>query len=92
MNLIMKPSILMFDHSYGFTDQMDLRNYHKSIHMESFLQEDGQGGQFYWALSDLKFSPTSGGLSQIGGLKFFTLWGGGGGGGTEDRICLTVNL
>ena len=38
------------------------------------------GGQFYWALGTLKFSSTPGGLSQMRGLKFFTLffWGGGG--------------
>ena len=38
------------------------------------------GGQFYWALGDLKFSPAPGGLSQMGGLQSFTLWGGEGGG------------
>ena len=43
--------------------------------MESSSQEDG--GQFYWALGDLKFSPTSGGLSQVVFLKFFSLFLGG---------------
>ena len=33
------------------------------------------GGQFYGALGDLKVSSTSGGLSQMGGLKFLTLLG-----------------
>ena len=33
-------------------------------------------GQFYQALGDLKFSPPPGGLSQMGGLKFFTQLGG----------------
>ena len=33
------------------------------------------GGQFYQALGDLKFSPTYGGLTQMGSLKIFTFWG-----------------
>ena len=36
------------------------------------------GGQFSWALENLKFSPTPGGFSQIGGLTFSTLLGEGG--------------
>ena len=34
------------------------------------------GKKFYWALGDLKFPPTSGGLSQSGGggVKFSTLF------------------
>ena len=35
--------------------------------------KENRGRQFYWALplGDLKFLPTSGELSQMGGLKFF---------------------
>ena len=40
-------------------------------------QEDGGEGWFYWALGDLKFSPAPGELSQMVGLKFFTLFLGG---------------
>ena len=39
-------------------------------------QEDEGGGQFYWALGDLKFSSNLGGLSQMGRLKSYTLLGG----------------
>ena len=31
------------------------------------------GGQFYWALEDLKFSPAPGWLTQMGNLKSLTL-------------------
>ena len=34
------------------------------------------GGTISWALGDLKFLPTPGGLSQMGGLKFVKLLGG----------------
>ena len=33
------------------------------------------GGQFYWAMEDLKFSPAPGGLTQMGNLKSLTLQG-----------------
>ena len=33
--------------------------------------------QFYWAFGDLTFSPASGGLGQMGALKFFTFFLGG---------------
>ena len=32
------------------------------------------GGQFYWAFGDLNFHLPLGGHSQMGGLKFFTLF------------------
>ena len=43
--------------------------------MESSHQEDG--GQFYWALVDLKFSPTHRGAYPNGRFKIFHLSGGG---------------
>ena len=47
------------------------------------------GGQFYWVLGGLQFSLTSGGLSQMGGVKVSTFFseGGGRGGGGEDKVC-----
>ena len=43
--------------------------------MKSSPQEDGWG-QLYWALGTLNFHLSLGALSQMGGLKSFTLWGG----------------
>ena len=43
------------------------------------------GGQFYWTLGDLKYSPTSRGLSPMAGLKFSTLFFRRGGGGAD--VC-----
>ena len=69
------------------------------VHTHGILpsKEDGEGGrggggQFYWALGDLKFSLTTGmgegggGLSQMRGLKFSTLlrW--------DDRVFSTWGM
>ena len=56
---------------------------HKRICFKLFEMESSPankiGGQIYQALGDLKFSATLEGLSQMGGLEFFTLFLGGGG-------------
>ena len=58
--------------------------------MKSSPQEDGWG-QFYRALGTLNFHLSLGALSQMVGLKSFTLWGdevfstGGMGGGSLPR-------
>ena len=48
------------------------------------------GGQFYWTSGDLKYSPTSRGLSPMAGLKFSIFFFGGEGDGRmstgEPRI------
>ena len=48
------------------------------------------GGQFYWTSGDLKYSPTSRGLSPMAGLKFSIFFLGGEGDGRmstgEPRI------
>ena len=44
-------------------------------------QEDG--GTILAGLGELKFSPTTGGVRQMGDLKFSTLFLG----GTEGKVC-----
>ena len=60
--------------------------------MECLPQEDREG-HFYWALGYLKFSSTPWRLSQMGGLKFCTLFCVRvcmGGEGTKDKVCKSL--
>ena len=63
---------------------------HKRICFKLFEMESSPankiGGQIYQALGDLKFSATLGGLSQMGGLEFFTLFFRGWGCGCGNRV------
>ena len=70
---ILKAYVKDENNNDKITVSFEITSLYMNIPIHAILAPRKMGGQFYWILGDLKFSPTPWGLSQMGGLKFFTL-------------------